>query len=639
MIKNQTNHSVFPKEDETAKIPQAVDTIDHTAASLALQNFFYTENTVLKNKRGIKESGAFKEQCTRDIEAAKTKLHCEPLPKKFDSHYLRHIHHNFFKDMFEWAGCSRESPFTFADGNTASAPFLKKNKFKKPFASGEEIEKKLDEIDKMIAEKNNLQNLSREEFVKHAAEIMLSLHYTHPFVAGSIPVIQYFVEKLGQAAKHPLDFSLLTRKREDLAYTAAINEGNKEPMMHLLEDISNPSKSLLLSEFTTEMKRLGLHEENYRPAVVAQDGHIYRGIYRGCGEKGFMVDVNGTLVLGHKNDLSPRQLHKLKIGDSFTFTAPLPQKLQKFLIPEKILAPLSQKEVFDAIEGNELIQRHKSRIADLCKTVYGKEHVLEDKLRDINQNPSNGYQIVTQMHQSMRSLSRLAGFEICGIRNRARTLAEEELSELKLELCFYANATLDLERDLLRKHFDEQKRCKQPIEMPSKKIQDLFCLSNTEQRKALLTSPELEKQVANYFQKLKGRLLPSECQAIQQRDHTKLAESLNISVHQAEQVAECFQQIEKINLNIEHVRMSKTFLERGTPPHTVRIRELYETSSPGGKTDKGLSFKVYELSPRGRKRASTMQEKYDQEKQADSHARMCKDKPLRVKAAFKNLTF
>ncbi|WP_455479180.1 BID domain-containing T4SS effector [Bartonella sp. B23] len=613
MKKKRASYSVSFKEEKKAVIPEVINTLNRTQEITELDNFFYSEHAVLKNKHGIKELYAFKKQCAHDVEKAQELLRKEPLPKRFDFTYLKHIHYSLFKDTFEWAGQSREIPFKFADGTTACAPSLKKKEFTKPFAGGKEIQQKLDEMDNTLAEKNNLKDLTREEFIEHIAKIMVNLHHAYPFRAGNTPTIQAFVEKLGQAAGHNLDFSLVTKKREEFVHTQAMNNGTIDPMKHLLEDISNPQKVLILREFIDEMKKLDLGKNNYGSVIVAQDGHAYHGTYRGSGQHGFMMDVNGTLVLGNKKDLSPNQLNGLKIGDALSFTAPFSQRSQKILIPEKILPPLSQKEIVDKIQSDSLIQERKKEIADLCKIVYGKSHILGENLRKIDANPNIRSEFLEQIHESVRSIAKLSGFEICGVKNRARARAEQSISSLEVDVCLYVNSVIDLERRILKDHFAEQRRCDKSVEMPNQQMRELFSLSKEQQQKALSTSPGLESHVKEYFQKLSERLSPSEHKAIQQKDYTKLAESLDVSVNQAEQIAKLFKQTAKINNSIKSTRISNA------------LSEFNMTSSKIHKSSSSDRKKISEMSN------LTMKEKYEQEKKEERDVRLSQKNPLRVK--------
>ncbi|WP_244427630.1 Fic family protein [Bartonella queenslandensis] len=327
-MKENTEHGASSTE-ELQEHPPAINAAISKQINEEAQNFFYPNSKILKNKYRIKNKEILMERCSDDVKKEMIKLRQEPPPEQFNSFYLKYLHQRLFSRAFEWTGQTREEPFTFADSSVASMPILKRKEFTKPFAIGRKVQEGLEKLDKTLAEKNNLKGLSREEFVEHAAQLMIDLHHLHPFREGNRRTKRLFVEKLGQAAGHKLDFSLVSKKRKDFVRAAAMERGDPKPMKHLLEDISHPEKSLILQEFTNSMKKLGMGEKNYYLAVVAKEGETYHGTYRGCGANGFMMDAQGTLILGNKKDLTPEQIQTLTIGEAFSFTAPKAQSLQK----------------------------------------------------------------------------------------------------------------------------------------------------------------------------------------------------------------------------------------------------------------------------------------------------------------------
>ncbi len=337
-MKENTKHCASSTHEELQEQQPAISAAISKQINEASQNFFYPNSKVLKNKYRIKEQEILKEQCCDDVKKEMIKLRQEPLPEQFNSSYLKYLHQRLFSRAFEWAGQTREKPFTFEDGTVASMPILKRKEFTKPFAIGRKIQEGLEKLDKTLAEKNNLQGLTREEFVEQAAGIMIDLHHLHPFREGNRRTKRLFVEKLAQAAGHELDFSLVSKKRKDFVRAAAMEHSDPEPMKHLLEDISNPEKLLILQEFTKSIRNLGLDEKNYYLAVVAKEGETYHGTYRGSGPSGpngFMLDANGIFILGNKKDLTPEQIQTLKIGDALSFTAPKTQNPAKNIASRK----------------------------------------------------------------------------------------------------------------------------------------------------------------------------------------------------------------------------------------------------------------------------------------------------------------
>ncbi|WP_375627379.1 Fic family protein [Bartonella sp. PS17NMGDW] len=199
------------------------------------------------------------------------------------------------------------------------------------FAPAKQIQEGLENLDKILSETNSLKGLTRETFVEHVTEMLIQLNYTHPFREGNGRTQRMFFEKLGQVAVHTLDFSLVTEKHMNLASIASLKHNDKEEIKHLLEDISNPKKILILKEFMDNMKHLGFENIHHHLITTAKEGHTYKGFYRGSGPNGFMLDANGIFILGNKKDLTPEQIQTLKIGDALSFTAP---KVQKMKLPQ-----------------------------------------------------------------------------------------------------------------------------------------------------------------------------------------------------------------------------------------------------------------------------------------------------------------
>ncbi|UNF51686.1 BID domain-containing T4SS effector [Bartonella krasnovii] len=409
-MKENTEQRASSTQEELQEQSPAVNAAVLKQINEASQNFFYPNSKVLKNKYRIKDKEILKERCSDDVKKEMIKLRQEPPPEQFDATYLKYLHHRLFFRAFEWAGQTREAPFTFEDSTVASMPILKRKEFTKPFAMGKKIQEGLEKLDKTLAEKKNLQGLSREEFVEHAAEIMIDLHHLHPFREGNRRTKRLFVEKLAQAAGHTLDFSIVSKKRKDFVRTAAMERGDSEPMKHLLEDISHPEKLLILQEFTNSMRKLGMGEKNYYLTVVAKEGETYHGTYRGCGANGFMMDVQGTLILGNKKDLTPEQRQTLTSGETFSFTAPKAQSpekkqqktQQKTLLPEEKRAALKGDEITEKSKDNASIQTKRKEKAHFSPWVV--PHALQDSAKVIPQNLQEKEQRAQPMVHSASSM-------------------------------------------------------------------------------------------------------------------------------------------------------------------------------------------------------------------------------------------
>ncbi len=512
------------------------------------RNFFYPNSITLKNKYGIKDYKKLKEQCAHDTTKEIIHLRQEAPPQKLTFTYLQYIHHTLFKNTFEWAGQTREKPFTFEDGTVAYMPMMKKAGIS--FASAQQIQEGLENLDKILAETNSLKGLTRETFVEHVTEMMIQLNYTHPFREGNGRTQRMFFEKLGQVAGHPLDFSLVTEKRMNLASIASLKHNDKEEMKHLLEDISNPEKILILKEFMDNMKHIGFENIHHHLITTAKEGHTYKGFYRGSGPNGFMLDANGIFILGNKKDLTPEQIQTLKIGDALSFTAPKVQNQQEVLIPAETIAPLTNNEIATKIKNNASIQARRKEIETLCQIIYGNRHILRERIEMIHENHTEGEQLTYQIATSPQSISKLSGSNVFGIKNNARAHAEENILPLCRAIDRYINIFKQTERDILHTHHVKQRRCEQSVKIPQAWMTNLFSVSKAQQQETLSSSPELRGEIRTYIKKINERLSSSEHEAIKENNPERLAKSLGTSTVKAKEIMEIVKQIKEIGQHI-----------------------------------------------------------------------------------------
>ncbi|WP_409361015.1 Fic family protein [Bartonella heixiaziensis] len=367
------------------------------------QNFLYPNSKTLKNKYGIMDKAALNQQCAHDVSKEMINLRQEPLPEKIDSSYLKYIHQRLFQHTFEWAGHTRDNLFTFADGTTASMPAMQKEDAEVPFAIGPQIQKKLENLDQVLTAKDYLKGLSREKFVEQAAELFVSLNNTHPFREGNGRAQRMFFEKLGQAAGHNLDFSIVTKGRMVIASVAAAENNNLNPMKHLFEDISNPEKCRILKDFLNDMKKIGGDDINYQYVVAANEGIIYEGKYIAHGAESFLMDVNGRFIIGNKDHLTAEQLETLQPGNKFTFIVPVTKELNTKSVTEEILEPTTQKENLERLKNGASPQARKKEGEHFSKLADDNPHISPDIMEAMNRNPQEREQITEQISQSAHS--------------------------------------------------------------------------------------------------------------------------------------------------------------------------------------------------------------------------------------------
>ncbi|EJF86813.1 BID domain-containing T4SS effector [Candidatus Bartonella washoeensis] len=517
------------------------------------EHYMYPKSKTLKNKYGIKDLDTFTARCAHDSAKEIINLREEALPENFNSAYLCSLHQRLFRNTFEWAGCTRNVPFTFADGTTAVAPVMKKITH---FAVGSEVEEGLNKLDQTLAAKNNLQGLTREEFTHEAAEIFASLNYMHPFREGNGRTQRVFLENLAKAAGHKLEFSLVTKERMLLASVAAIENGDLEPMRHLFEDISNPKKIGILKEFMENMKDLG-RNVNDRPVMVAKEGETYTGTYRGAGLEGFAINVKGAYVICNKENLPPEQIKTLKPGDKCTITVQRAHDLEKTLIPEESLAPLTKNEMAEMIAQDACVHTCREQIQKCTKIVYGSSKTLNEQMVQMIKNPSFGDKLAKQIVDNPHSVAHLAGVDFICFKSQMRANAEEYVNLLGAAVANFSHAVRYAKKEIMQEHQTEQKRRGQKVAMPSQDLQSLLILPKELQQESLAASPLLQKELSSFVKNVNARLSSSEQKAVKNSDHKTLAESLGVSEHKAQEIAQITKQAKEVHQQSQICRVSR----------------------------------------------------------------------------------
>ncbi|OPB31779.1 BID domain-containing T4SS effector [Bartonella sp. AR 15-3] len=526
-------------------------------------NYNYPNSLTLKNKYGIINHQEFMDKCAHDSAKAAINLRQEALPKKFDSSYLKYLHKRLFESSFEWAGCTRDIPFPFKDGTLAVMPEMMRSNWKtdKPivFATGNKVQDGLKNIDRMLIEKDNLQNLPRQEFIHHIAEIFSSLNYTHPFREGNGRTQRLFCEKLAQAANYNLDFSVVTKERMSEVSIAAAQDGNLEPMKKLFDDISDPHKTAILKEFISNIQNIDQEDINDCIIVAADKGVTYTGIYKGASPNSIIIKTENTYTICSKDHLTPEQLKTLNLNNECTLKIPTTQNKENVLIPKEILAPLTSKQILKKIQNNTDIQNKKKEIKHLSKLVYASAKTLNQQIKVINNNQRLSKQLSSQIISSPNSVANLAGFEILGMKSPARKKAEDHAIKLANSIDTYASIIKNVKATIIQQYKSEQKRLQTTVKLPSPTLQNILNLSE-EKRKELLSEEKLSSSIAReldeFMHALNTRLSPSERKNIHESDHQQLAKSVGISENKAATIIKVAQEAKEVSQQIQKLAFS-----------------------------------------------------------------------------------
>ncbi|WP_413154792.1 BID domain-containing T4SS effector [Bartonella sp. cb54] len=500
-------------------------------------NYFYTRSKIPKNKYGIKKSKDLNKRWLHDAARAITTLEREPFPRQFSSEYLKYIHYSLFRNTFDWAGKTRNMPTTLEDGTLAFMMTMEPAQSGVSFASHAQIEQELKQFDQMLVEKNNLQNLSRIDFINNVTHLFTSLNHIYPFVAGGEHTERIFFENLAENAGHKIDFSVVTKTRMHTVSLLAAKYGDLTPMKEMFEDISHPAKMAALQEFMKGMIAVKGEDIHEHLVLATKENSTYQGIYQGVGDKSFSIMTNdGTYIVGLADQLTPEQRKTLKPGDMFIFTTPMEKDIQNTLIPKETLAPLTTKEIAEKIAKNPTIQTLKQEIQNLSQTVYGNKKVLDQKLESINQDPNANKQLPNQIAGHPQSFHRIAGICAFGFSTTKYQNAQECVWGLSQKVETYIEAVNNAKREMIKEHKAEQQRRGQQIEVPSKALQEALSSPKEIRQETLQASPALQKELSDFIEKINNRLSVSEHKAISYKEYGKLIVSVGISEEKVKEI-------------------------------------------------------------------------------------------------------
>ncbi|WP_375627372.1 BID domain-containing T4SS effector [Bartonella sp. PS17NMGDW] len=96
-----------------------------------------------------------------------------------------------------------------------------------------------------------------------------------------------------------------------------------------------------------------------------------------------------------------------------------------------------QKKSINTMERELLLVAYQEEIQFLCEKVYGNKLILEERIEAIKENPDMGEQLLWDITERPKSISKLAGRKVLGIKNHARRKAEENLPTLRTAINDY----------------------------------------------------------------------------------------------------------------------------------------------------------------------------------------------------------
>jgi cell filamentation protein len=195
----------------------------------AVPGYTLADGITLKNRLGATSYGQLEGAETDYVAARLLQLELGGgVPGRFDAAHLKAIHRHLFRDIYEWAGHSRDERVGLADGTVATEPVLRKADGN-PFMAGRQIPAALARMADRLRQANYLRGLSCAAFATEAADVLVEINGVHAFREGNGRTQRAFIRALAMEAGHVLDFAVVTHERMVRASIAG-NDHNDSTM-------------------------------------------------------------------------------------------------------------------------------------------------------------------------------------------------------------------------------------------------------------------------------------------------------------------------------------------------------------------------------------------------------------------------
>lgn len=174
--------------------------------------------TVLKNKFDLRDQAGL-DRVERRMVRTRVMEGCPT--GGFDLAHLKAIHHHLFQDVYDWAGKTRT---------------VEISKGGSQFQFRQYIETGMTDIHRRLQTHDFLRNLTSEDFVSLAGEIMGDVNYVHPFREGNGRTQLEYFEQLAAQAGHAVDLTRIEQK----AWMSASRQahlGDYDPLRACIENM------------------------------------------------------------------------------------------------------------------------------------------------------------------------------------------------------------------------------------------------------------------------------------------------------------------------------------------------------------------------------------------------------------------
>jgi cell filamentation protein len=269
--------------------------------------YLYPGTDVLKNIPGIPNTEELTAFETLNSGARMYELRLQPSAGNFDVGHFKAIHKYIFQDVYLWAGQFRTTLLGKAQFVGGRVTY-----FTPPHLLEHEAQRILDGLHRA----NLLKGLSRSEFARKAARLLVELNNLHPYREGNGRTQRIFVEALARQAGQTLHFDVVSQERMIRASILS-TAGDSTMMIRLFQEITDPERIRPLSR-AIEFLAANRFAWNTTYLATATAGQEYSGKLVGRDGAAFMMRTDSDqIIIGQQADISA----DIRSGEHFSFTA------------------------------------------------------------------------------------------------------------------------------------------------------------------------------------------------------------------------------------------------------------------------------------------------------------------------------
>ncbi|WP_208438075.1 BID domain-containing T4SS effector [Bartonella taylorii] len=183
--------------------------------------------------------------------------------------------------------------------------------------------------------------------------------------------------------------------------------------------------------------------------------------------------------------------------DNMMEDRPQAKKTHVEIPSRKAKITLSEEQITKLVPYNSLVKGYKRDLYQHCQIVYGNERALQEKIKEIQQNPAIGKDLTWQIALNPDNFSKLAGRNICGVKNEQRKQAEESITHL-CDAIDRFTGVVEYARECLTRFPNMELKRYGKLMSPRKMARILQTPDHSEREKGPLSNAEITARIQKY---------------------------------------------------------------------------------------------------------------------------------------------